>query len=206
MEDVAELFKKKFQYYRQLGEDTMAQLTGQELFWQPNAESNSVAVIVQHIAGNMLSRWTNFLTEDGEKTWRNRDQEFILQYHTREEVMDYWEKGWKALNDALSQLNENNLGSSIFIRGEKHSVLDALLRQLAHYPYHIGQMVYIGKLLRNERWETLSIARNSSEEFNREKFAQETGDDLRDFSSPVCFAKSEEIRDEYRDEEDNEPK
>ena len=205
MEDVAELFKKRFQYYKKIGEDTMAQLSDQQLFWQPNAESNSVAIIVQHIAGNMLSRWTNFLTEDGEKTWRNRDQEFILRYHTRKEVMDYWEKGWKALNDALSQIDENNFNSSIFIRGEKHSVLDALLRQLAHYPYHIGQIVYIGKLLRNDHWETLSIARNSSEEFNREMFAQETRIDLRDFSSPVCFAKSEEIRNEYRDEENHKP-
>ncbi len=114
--------------------------------------------------------------------------------------MEYWDKGWEALNSALLQVNDDNINSAIFIRGEQHSVLDALLRQLAHYPYHIGQMVYVAKILKNHRWQTLSIARNKSEDFNRHMFAKETGSGFPDLSSPLCFSKSEEVRDEYKDE------
>jgi hypothetical protein len=163
-----DVFVKRFEYYKSLGDKSFTQLSEEQIFWQPNAESNSVAVIVKHIAGNMLSRWTNFLTEDGEKPWRNRDEEFINTFSTKQEVLDYWEKGWQCLFEALSQINDDNLYSEIYIRGEAHSVLDAVVRQVAHYPYHIGQIVYIAKLIKNEDWKTLSIARNRSQEFNDE--------------------------------------
>ena len=162
------LFVKRFEYYKSLGDRTFGQLSEEQVFWQPNGESNSIAVIVKHIAGNMLSRWTNFLTEDGEKPWRNRDDEFINTFKTKQEVLEYWEKGWQCLFEALDQVNDDNIYSEVYIRGEAHTVLDAMIRQIAHYPYHIGQMVYIAKIMKNEDWKTLSIARNKSDEFNNE--------------------------------------
>lgn len=163
-----DLFIKRFEYYKMLGDKSFEQLSDEQIFWQFNEESNSIAVIVKHIAGNMLSRWTNFLTEDGEKSWRNRDEEFTNTFKTKAEVLDYWEKGWKCLFEALNQINDENLDSIIYIRNEPHSVIDAVFRQLAHYPYHIGQIVFIAKMLKNEDWETLSIARNKSQDFNSE--------------------------------------
>lgn len=192
------LFIKRFLYYKELGDKTFAQLSEEEMFWQYNEESNSVAVIVKHIAGNMLSRWTNFLHEDGEKDWRNRDSEFVNTFKAKAEVLEYWEKGWKCLFEALEQISEENINSDIYIRGEKHSVLDAVLRQLAHYPYHIGQIVYIAKMLKNDDWKTLSVARNKSADFNKEMFSKFS--DEQQNSSPVCFAKSDEVRDEYKTE------
>ena len=170
-----DLFLKRFEYYKSLGDKAFDQLTDDQIFWQYNEESNSIAVIVKHIAGNMLSRWTNFLTEDGEKSWRHRDEEFVNTFKTKDEVLEFWEKGWKCLFDALNQINDENLYATIYIRGEAHPVIDAILRQLAHYPYHIGQIVYIAKMIKNEDWKTLSIARNKSKEFNNEmnnKFSQ----------------------------------
>jgi len=151
-----------------LGDKSFEQLSGDQFFWQYNEESNSIAIIVKHIAGNMLSRWTNFLTEDGEKSWRNRDEEFVNTFKTKAEVLDYWEKGWKCLFHAFNQISEENLNSTIYIRNEPHSVIDAVLRQLAHYPYHVGQIVFIAKMIKNNDWETLSIARNKSDDFNSE--------------------------------------
>ena len=193
-----DLFIKRFQYYKELGDKTFAQLSDEQLFWQYNEESNSIAVIVQHLAGNMLSRWTNFLTEDGEKDWRNRDSEFVNNFKTKEEVLEYWEKGWKCLFDALNQLDEQNLNYPIYIRGEKHTVLDAVLRQLAHYPYHIGQIVYIAKMMKNDDWKTLSIARNKSGDFNTEMLKKQSSEDIQQNSSPVCYAKDPEVRDDYK--------
>ncbi|WP_294302730.1 DUF1572 domain-containing protein [uncultured Chryseobacterium sp.] len=161
-----DLFIKRFEYYKMLGDQAFAQLSEEEVFVQFNEESNSIAVIVKHIAGNMLSRWTNFLTEDGEKSWRNRDEEFIETFKTKAEVLEYWEKGWACLFGALGQITEDNLYATIYIRSEAHSVIDAVFRQLAHYPYHIGQIVYIAKMLKNDDWKSLSIARNKSGEFN----------------------------------------
>ena len=191
-----DLFIKRFLFYKELGDNTFSQLSEEEMFWQYNAESNSVAVIVKHIAGNMLSRWKNFLTEDGEKSWRNRDAEFENHFKTKQEILDYWEKGWRCLLDALNEINDENLNSTIYIRGEAHSVADAVLRQLAHYPYHIGQIVYIAKMLKNEDWKTLSIAKNKSEEFNK-MMTEKTSEEQQN-SSPVCFANSKEVRDEYK--------
>ena len=193
-----DLFIKRFQYYKELGDKTFAQLSDEQLFWQYYEESNSIAVIVQHLAGNMLSRWTNFLTEDGEKDWRNRDSEFVNNFKTKEEVLEYWEKGWKCLFDALNQLDEQNLNYPIYIRGEKHTVLDAVLRQLAHYPYHIGQIVYIAKMIKNDDWKTLSIARNKSGDFNTEMLKKQSSEDIQQNSSPVCYAKDPEVRDDYK--------
>ncbi|MGN7759560.1 DUF1572 family protein [Chryseobacterium sp. 22532] len=193
-----DIFVKRFQYYKSLGDKSFGQLSDEQMFWQYNDESNSIAVIVKHIAGNMLSRWTNFLTEDGEKAWRNRDGEFINTFKTKQEVIDFWEKGWECFFDALSQINDENLYSTIYIRGEGHLVLDAVLRQLAHYPYHIGQIVSIAKMIKNNDWKTLSIERNKSQEFNagmKDKFSQQK--DVSN-SSPVCFQNSPEVRDEYK--------
>lgn len=166
------ILKKRFLTYKDLGDKTLCQLSDSQIFWQYNEESNSIAILVKHIAGNMLSRWTHFLTEDGEKTWRNRDQEFINTFKTKQEVLDYWEKGWQCLLDALESMNDDNIFSIIYIRGEPHSVLDAVLRQLAHYPYHIGQMIYIAKMLKNTDWQSLSVPRDQSENFNQEMFSK----------------------------------
>ncbi|WP_426477292.1 DUF1572 domain-containing protein [Chryseobacterium sp. CBSDS_008] len=193
-----DLFVKRFEYYKSLGDKTFDQLTDEQMFWQYNEESNSIAIIVKHLAGNMLSRWTNFLTEDGEKSWRNRDGEFVNTFTTKKEVLEYWEKGWACFFDALDKINEDNLYSTTYIRGEEHPVIDAVLRQLAHYPYHIGQIVYIAKMIKNEDWSTLSIARNRSQEFNTEMETRFSKQDPEINSSPVCFQNSPEVRDEYK--------
>ena len=194
-----DLFIKRFEYYKMLGDKSFAQLSDEQIFWQFNEESNSIAVIVKHVAGNMLSRWTNFLTEDGEKPWRHRDEEFVNTFKTKDEVLQYWEKGWNCLFNALNQINDENLYSTIYIRNEAHSVIDAVFRQLAHYPYHIGQLVFIAKMMKNEDWKTLSIARNKSQDFNNEmkdKFTQDESGIQN--SSSVCFANSPEVRDDYK--------
>lgn len=193
-----ELFIKRFQYYKELGDKTFEQLNDEEVFWQYNPESNSIATIIKHLSGNMLSRWTNFLTEDGEKTWRNRDSEFENDIQSKAAMLEIWEKGWAVLFGALNQISEENINKEIYIRGEKHTVLDALLRQLAHYPYHIGQIIYVAKTLKNNAWQTLSIARNKSADFNTEMLKKQHPDENQPNSSPVCYAKSDEVRDDYK--------
>ncbi|MCC2546949.1 DUF1572 domain-containing protein [Hymenobacter sp. BT175] len=164
--------RKQFAYYQQLGEKTFAQLSDEALFWQYNAESNSIATIVQHMAGNMLSRWSDFLTSDGEKEWRNREAEFEPVIQSRAELLDRWQDGWQCLYAALDALNETNWHSTIFIRNQGHSVVEAINRQLAHYPYHVGQIVFIGKMAQDADWTSLSIPRGNSQQYNAEKFAQ----------------------------------
>jgi hypothetical protein len=164
---------KQFEYYKMLGEKAMEQLTEEDLFWQYNTESNSVAVLVRHISGNMLSRFTDFLTSDGEKPWRNRDAEFEQTFNNKPELMDYWKKGWQCLFDALTGLNEEQLDSIVYIRNDGHTVTEAINRQLAHYPYHIRQIVFIAKMRRNDQWNTLSIAKNRSSAYNERKFEQD---------------------------------
>lgn len=194
-----DLFIKRFQYYKMLGDKSFEQLSDEQIFWQFNQESNSIAIIVKHVAGNMLSRWTNFLTEDGEKPWRNRDEEFVNTFQSKAEVLDYWEKGWKCVFEALSQINDQNLYSTIYIRNEGHSVIDAVFRQLAHYPYHIGQIVFIAKMMKNDDWKTLSIARNKSQDFNNEMKDKFTNNEVEiQNSSSVCFANSLDVRDDYK--------
>lgn len=164
--------RKQFEYYKLLGEQTMQQLPDEALCWQYNAESNSIATIVQHLWGNMLSRWTDFLTTDGEKDWRNREAEFENSFQTREEVLAKWNEGWSCLLNAISQLREEDLNSEIFIRNMGCTVLEAINRQLTHYPYHIGQIVFIGKMVRDGQWQSLSIPKGTSATYNANKFAQ----------------------------------
>ncbi len=164
--------KKQFEYYKMLGDQTFAQLGDQQLFWQYNEESNNIATIVKHVSGNMLSRFTDFLSSDGEKPWRNRDDEFINDITTKEEVLERWNKGWSCLFSAINPLTDYDLKQEIFIRNQGHTVLEAINRQLAHYPYHIGQIVFIGKMLCGNQWKSLSIAKGDSKLFNNEKFAQ----------------------------------
>ena len=164
---------KQFEYYKMLGDKTFDQLTDDQLFWQYNAESNSIAVIVKHLWGNMLSRWTDFLTSDGEKKWRNRDAEFENDIATRAELLAKWNEGWACLFAALKGLRPEDLDRIIYIRNQGHTVMEAINRQLAHYPYHIGQIVFLGKMLCDTNWKSLSIPRGNSGQFNAEKFAQE---------------------------------
>lgn len=163
---------KQFREFKSLGDKTFAQLSDEQLFWQFNPSSNSIALIVKHLHGNMLSRWTDFLNTDGEKEGRNRDMEFENTAMERAELIALWNEGWDCLFHALESLNEQDLSKTIFIRGEGHSVLAAIHRQLAHYPYHVGQIVYIGKMCRDEQWSSLSIPKGKSSEFNQEKFGQ----------------------------------
>ena len=144
-----ESIKKRFNQYKSLGDKTMEQLSEENLFWQYNDQSNSIAIIVQHLYGNMLSRWTNFLTEDGEKEWRDRDAEFEKVIKTKEELILKWDAGWECLFNVLETISKEDLDKIIYIRKEPLSVVDAINRQLAHYSYHVGQIVYLGKMQLN---------------------------------------------------------
>lgn len=164
--------KAIFLQYKTLGEKAMNQVEEKRLFWTFNNESNSIAMIVQHISGNMVSRFTNFYEEDGEKPWRNRDREFESIVSTREEMMEVWNKGWSIFLDVVNNLQDLDLERTIYIRNEPHSTLEALNRQLAHYSYHIGQIVFLSKMVSEQKWESLSIPKNKSREFNDQKFSQ----------------------------------
>lgn len=166
---------KLFQYYKSLGEKTIEALSDEELHLEPADDANSVSIIVKHLWGNMLSRWTNFLTEDGEKEWRKRDQEFESTIKTRTELIEKWEEGWSCLFDALNGLKESDFTRTVYIRNEGHSVEDAIHRQLAHYSYHVGQIVYLGKLIKGKDWKSLSIPKGKSTNYNQKKFAEEVG-------------------------------
>ena len=158
---------KEFRYLKSLGEKSFAQIKDEDFFWSPDEESNSIAIIVRHLSGNMISRWTDFLTSDGEKEYRKRDEEFERLFYTdKDDVTQRWEKGWKCLFDTLESLNENDLMKDVFIRSEKLSVVQAINRQLAHYGYHVGQIVFIAKHLESTNWKSLSIPRGKSDEFN----------------------------------------
>jgi hypothetical protein len=170
--DYLESVKKQFKYYKLLGDKTFTQLTDDQLFWQYNDDSNSIATIVKHIWGNMRSRWTNFLTTDGEKEWRNRDVEFENNLSSRQEVLAKWEEGWDCVFKALDPLTANDLNKTISIRNQEHTVIEAISRQLAHYAYHIGQIVYLGKMLAGKEWTSLSIPKGESQTFNAEKFSK----------------------------------
>ncbi len=156
-----------FRLSKKLAEDAMAQVDDDQLYVSLDEESNSIAILVKHMAGNMHSRWTDFLTTDGEKPNRNRDGEFIDPPSTRAALMECWEKGWQCLFSALRPLTDENLGDVITIRGEKHSVLQAINRQVAHCSYHCGQIVLLAKHFRHDTWKTLSIARGKSQEWNK---------------------------------------
>lgn len=173
MESYLESTKKQFEYYKHLGEKAMEQLNEEQLFWQPDPDTNSIAIIVKHLAGNMLSRWTDFLNSDGEKEWRNRDGEFEADLQSRDEVTQVWNKGWECLFAAINPLTITDLNKTVYIRNQGHSVVDAINRQLAHYPYHIGQMVFLAKMMKQANWKSLSIPKGESQKFNADKFAQE---------------------------------
>ena len=167
-----ESIKKQFKYYQLLGEKTIAQLPAEKLFWQYNDESNSIAIIIKHLHGNMMSRWTDFLTSDGEKEWRKRDAEFEIDMQTPEQIIELWKQGWDCFFDTLNSLTLDDLSKTIYIRNQGHTVVEAINRQLAHYPYHIGQMVFIGKMIQNGEWNSLSIHKGKSSNYNADKFTQ----------------------------------
>ena len=168
-----ESVKMQFEYYKMLGDKTIDLLPDDKLFWQYNDESNSIAIIVKHLSGNMLSRWTDFLTSDGEKEWRHRDEEFENDIKNKIELIQKWNDGWNCFFNALNSLQEDDLSKTIYIRNQGHTVLEAINRQLAHYPYHVGQMVFIGKMICNEKWVSLSIPKGNSNTYNAEKFSKE---------------------------------
>lgn len=157
---------KRLRIYKDLGDKTFLQLADEDFFFLASAQSNSIAVIVQHLHGNMVSRFTNFLNEDGEKAWRNRDTEFEAVLTTRQQVITAWEDGWRCVFDAIAALRPENLMQTVYIRSEPLLVYDALLRQLAHYPHHVGQILFIGKMLKGEHWQSLSIPKGSSHAYN----------------------------------------
>jgi len=159
---------KRLKYYKDLAEKTFEQLSGDDFHYQPNEASNSIAVIIQHMSGNMLSRWTNFLTEDGEKSWRNRDTEFETHEYSAAQLMEMWQTGWDVFINALRTLQPGDLQKTIYIRDEPLTVVDAINRQLAHYPYHVGQIVYIGRLIKDSDWKNLSIPKGTSDAFNQQ--------------------------------------
>jgi hypothetical protein len=163
----------QFEYYQSLGKKPFSQLEEKDLFWQPSPESNSIAIIVNHLHGNMMSRWTNFLTEDGEKSWRKRDEEFEDIIQSKEELLQKWNEGWNYLFQAIDSVNEENFGQLVYIRNQGHTFVEALLRQLAHYAYHVGEIVYLGRLIKGAEWQSLSIPKGKSKEFNAKKFSQE---------------------------------
>lgn len=171
-QEYIESVRKQFEYYKMLGEKTIAQLSDEQLLWKYNEESNSIAAIVKHLWGNMCSRWTDFLTTDGEKEWRNREAEFENDISNRGDLLAKWNEGWSCLFGALDSLNASNWDTIVYIRNQGHSVMEAINRQLAHYPYHVGQIVFIGKMALDEKWASLSIPRGRSQDYNSEKFAQ----------------------------------
>ena len=171
-ENYLESIKKQFLYYKGLGEKAMEQSSDEKLFWQYNTESNSIAIIVKHLTGNMLSRWTDFLTSDGEKPDRNRDSEFENDIKSREELLKVWDKGWDRLFETLKNLKTEDLTKIIYIRNQGCTVADAINRQLAHYPYHVGQIVFISKMIVDDKWKSLSIPKNRSNDYNSDKFSQ----------------------------------
>ena len=203
-EDFLRSANRQFLYYKTLGEKAIDQLEPEQLFISLNEDTNSIATIVKHLHGNMLSRWTDFLTSDGEKEWRNRDGEFdesinLKQPNTRHpelvsgsaemlkqvqhdkqylenkkiEVLKQWNEGWDCLFTALNSLKPEDLDKIIYIRNEGHTVLEAINRQLAHYPYHVGQMVFYAKILKKSEWTSLSIPKNKSKDYNSDKFSKE---------------------------------
>ena len=159
---------KLFKDYQRLGGKALERMTEEQLHWEPAAGSNTAAVIVQHLSGNMRSRFTDFLNSDGEKPDRNRDAEFEANAsQSKEEILALWEMGWNVVFKAIEPLTESHLQQAVFIRGEAHTVQKAILRQIAHYAYHIGQLVYLSKMVVGESWESLSIPRGASQQFNQ---------------------------------------
>jgi len=157
---------KRLREYKSLGDKTLEQLKASDLHWQPDESTNSIAIIVKHLHGNMKSRWTNFLTEDGEKEWRQRDEEFVAKHESDADIIGLWEEGWTILLDTLETLSTEDLLKTVTIRTQPLTVIDAINRQLAHYSYHIGQIVQLGKWIKKEEWQSLSIPKGASQKYN----------------------------------------
>ena len=174
---------KQFKYYKSLGDKTINQLTLNELKHEFAEDSNSVSIIVKHIVGNMHSRWTKFLSEDGEKEWRKRDEEFIDDFKSKSDLIGAWDKGWDCLLNAIKPLSIEDLSKTIYIRNQGHTVTEAINRQMMHYAYHIGQIVFLGKLTKGKNWKSLSIAKGQSQYYNKEKFKKNKG--LRHFTEDL---------------------
>lgn len=166
-EDVyLEQLKKDLGYYKDLGERAMAQLDEEDLFWRPDSSSNSISILVQHISGNMTSRWTNFMIEDGEKQWRDRDTEFEWVYTSRSELLQDWEAGWTTLYRAIDAIEKENLMDVITVRGKQITLYRALQLEFGHYAYHVGQLVYLAQVTQGDQWQSLTIPLNESKKFN----------------------------------------
>ncbi|MBW8683239.1 DUF1572 family protein [Chitinophaga rhizophila] len=161
---------KRFAYYKALGDQSIAVLTEEQLHWQPEGAPNSIYLIIKHMSGNMRSRWTDFLHSDGEKPWRDRDREFEDDVASAAAVKALWEEGWQCMLEAIRALQPGDLEKTVYIRHEPHTVLDAINRQLAHIPYHVGQIVYIAKMIKKNDWESLSIPKGKSQAFNQDMF------------------------------------
>jgi hypothetical protein len=166
---------KQFEYYKSLGDKAFAQLSFEDLKKEFAVDSNSISIIVKHMVGNMLSRWTNFLIEDGEKEWRHRDKEFVDTFTSKEDIITSWNKGWDCLFNALNPLDNIDLDRVIYIRNQGHTITEAINRQMMHYAYHVGQIVFLGKLIRGKDWKPLSIPKGESKIYNKEKFARDKG-------------------------------
>ncbi|CAL2107696.1 conserved hypothetical protein [Tenacibaculum sp. 190524A02b] len=163
---------KQFKSYKEVADKTFSQLQEDDFHWCFNEESNSIASIIIHLSENMLSRWTDFFTSDGEKEWRDRDAEFEPKTLSKHQLIEKWEKGWNCLFDALNSINETNFNQPIYIRNKEHKLIESITRQIAHYPYHIGQITYVGKMILNSKWQTASIAKGKSKEFIKNQFLQ----------------------------------
>jgi hypothetical protein len=168
-----ESVKKQMLYYKTIAEKAIEQLEAEQLFVSVNEDTNSIAVIIKHMSGNMLSRWTDFLTTDGEKEWRQRDAEFEADLQSKEELLKTWNKGWDCFFNAINALQPEQLSQIIYIRNEGQTAMDAINRQLAHYPYHIGQIVFYAKMLKKSEWASLSIPKNKSGDYNSDKFSKD---------------------------------
>ncbi|WP_228237617.1 DUF1572 family protein [Allomuricauda sp. M10] len=165
--------KFEFHRYKTLGDNTFAQLSENDIHWAYSESDNSIALIVKHMVGNMLSRWTHFLTEDGEKSWRNREMEFENPYSTKKEMLSAWEQGWECLFSALDSIDSSNFANKITIRGQEHTIVEAINRQVAHYSSHVGQIVLLGKMIKGSDWQSLSIPKGGSEAFNQKMFGSQ---------------------------------
>ena len=163
----------QFRYYKELGEKTIEQVPDIKLSFQINNETNSINTIVKHLSGNMISRWTDFLNSDGEKEFRNRDDEFNDTIESKKELMEIWEQGWNVLFDTLEGLSFQDLEKIIYIRNEGHTVIESINRQLCHYSYRVGQIVMIGKIICGDKWNSLSIPKGESQSFNLNKFSKD---------------------------------
>jgi hypothetical protein len=158
---------KEFRDYKNLGDKTFAQLEEKDFHFQPNEECNSIAIIIQHMHGNMLSRWTNFLSEDGEKEWRQRDDEFEIHSFNKDKLMRLWEEGWQLVFSVMESLHDEDLNKIVYIRNKPLSVIAAIHRQLTHYASHVGQIILLGKIIKGPEWQTLSIPKGQSHAFNQ---------------------------------------